>query len=100
MDYVGLTSKYKVDRPLTGKETDNHLLRSEPSRSKPLYQKRVIRMNSTYLECVDKFFIKKGFMSAVMLAVTGMIFVILVFLTWDVFLALMTKNSKKNFHTT
>jgi len=71
MDYRGLTVKYKVNRPLTTKEDDFHMLQNEPSRSKPLYQEQIIRMNSTYLECVDRFFMVKGFMLAVMIFATG-----------------------------
>ena len=70
MDFVGLTTRYKVNRPLTGQEIELHLLQNEASGSKPLHQSQLIRMNSTYLECVDKFFALKGIISA------GMIFCI------------------------
>ena len=70
MDYIGLLRKYKVNRPLTEDEIYRHLPQNKPSPSKPLYQSQstrmtpVIRMNSTYLECADKFYFIKGFMSA------------------------------------
>jgi hypothetical protein len=71
MDYVGLTFKYKTNRPLTDGEKERHLLQGEPSHSPPKHCGQVIRMNSAYLECVDKFFMNKGVMSAVMIAIVG-----------------------------
>jgi hypothetical protein len=71
MDTRGLVIKYKVNRPLTTRESDRHALQSEPSSSKPLYQNKIIRMNSTYLECVDKFFADKGMMTASMIFLVG-----------------------------
>jgi len=66
----GLTLKFKVNRILNDKEKEHHLLQNERLRSKPLYHSRIIRMNSTYLECVDKFFYNKGIISAGIIAVT------------------------------
>jgi len=71
MDYAGLTVRYKVNRPLTEREIEHRLLPGEPRRSKPLYHSRIIRMNSTYLECVDKFFQEKGYMSTIIIMLIG-----------------------------
>jgi hypothetical protein len=68
MDYVGLLSKYPVNRALTVEEVEHYLPQTKPSRSRPLYQLSVIRMNSTYLECVDKFFGWKGGFSSMAFA--------------------------------
>ncbi|TJZ78716.1 DUF6708 domain-containing protein [Chitiniphilus eburneus] len=64
MDYAGLTAKYKVNRPLSDAEKQHHLPQAKASSAKPLYQLSVIRMNSTYLECCDKFYAWKGLMAA------------------------------------
>lgn len=67
MDYYGLFPKFKVNRPLNEKE-----------REYKLYQKKIIslikgqlitpdlsiiKINSTYLEVVDKYYEQKGFLS-------------------------------------
>ena len=80
-NYEGLTFKFKVNRALTDKEKEHHLLQNERLQSKPLYHARIIRMNSAYLECVDKFFGGKGFMSAAAIVVTGILIWFLYFLT-------------------
>jgi hypothetical protein len=79
MDTRGLVLKYKVNRPLTDKETDHYLPPGEQSCLKPLYHKQVIRMNSTYLEIVDKFFADRGMMSAVMIFSVGVCLLVLYF---------------------
>ena len=71
MDKRGLIYKYKLNRPLTQEDIYRHLPVNKPSGAKPWYQLTVIRMNSTYLECIDKYFLDKG------LATSGMIFIIL-----------------------
>ena len=76
-NYEGLTLKFKVNRALTDKEKEQHLRQNERLQSNPLYHSRIIRMNSTYLECVDKFFYDKGIMSAAMIAVVGILVVLI-----------------------
>jgi len=77
MDLIGLLRKYKVNRPLTDDEVYRHLPQNKPSSSKPLYQSQsskmtpVIRMNSTYLECADKFYFIKGHWSATQIFLLG-----------------------------
>ena len=64
-DSKGFILKYPINRPLTEVEIRNHLLQKTPSLSEPHYNLSIIRMNSTYLECVDKYFEEKGFATAV-----------------------------------
>lgn len=52
--------RYKVNRPLSAEERYDHLPQKKPSRSKPWYAKTVIRMNSTFLECVDRVYAWRG----------------------------------------
>ncbi|WP_124950328.1 hypothetical protein [Sulfuriferula thiophila] len=75
MQYSGLTGKYPVDRRLTQQERDDQLHQKQHLDIEPAYQLSVIRMNSTYLELVDKYFGWKGFMTTFM----GSVFLIL---TW------------------
>jgi len=51
---------YKVNRPLSDAEIKNHLPQKKPSLSAPWFQLTVIRMNSVFLECVDKFYAWRG----------------------------------------
>lgn len=75
MDTRGLVFKYSTGRKLTDEERAWRLAQNEPINVAPLYQLSVIRMNSTYLESVDKWFGSKGslsfFMTAIMLVLVG-----------------------------
>jgi hypothetical protein len=66
MDYTGLLArKYRVNRKLTDEERSNQLRQRVRLNITPLYNLSVIRMNSTYLECVDRWFIHRGWMTAI-----------------------------------
>ena len=58
---------YKVNRPLSDAEIRDHLPQKEPSLSAPWFQLSVIRMNSTFLECVDRLYAWRGFGTAMAL---------------------------------
>jgi len=60
MNNRGLLIKYKVNRLKEPDEVNGYLPQNRRSGSKPWYMMSVIRMNSTYLECIDKFFMTKG----------------------------------------
>jgi len=64
---------YKVNRPLSEDEIRDHLPQKERSRSTPWFQLSVIRMNSTFLECVDKIHGMRGAMAAMVIAAAPMI---------------------------
>ena len=51
---------YKVNRPLSDDEIRDHLPQNMASYSDPWFALTVIRMNSTFLECVDKFYSIRG----------------------------------------
>ncbi|WP_227108276.1 DUF6708 domain-containing protein [Chromobacterium rhizoryzae] len=69
MEYTGLYQKYTINRPLTRLEQE-HGLDIHQKLDLPLaYQLAVIKINSTYLELVDKYFRWKGVMSSVLLAI-------------------------------
>jgi hypothetical protein len=67
--------KYPVDRRITRQECDDQLHQKQHLDIEPAYQLSVIRMNSTYLELVDKYFGWKGFLTTFM----GSVFLML---TW------------------
>jgi len=58
--FTGPIVKNPVNRPLTSLEKELRIPLKERSPSPPWYQLSVIRMNSTYLECVDATFGMKG----------------------------------------
>ncbi|MBP0610511.1 MULTISPECIES: DUF6708 domain-containing protein [Burkholderia] len=68
MDYTGLyAKKYRINRKLTDEERSNRLCQGMSLDISPFYNISVVRMNSTYLECVDRWFIHRGFMTAICL---------------------------------
>ncbi|MEG6444999.1 hypothetical protein [Enterobacter roggenkampii] len=61
MTMYGLYQPYKVNRLLTSEEKNNQFKQGKHRKVKALYcGESVIRMNSTYLEIVDKFYKNKG----------------------------------------
>lgn len=60
MEYSGQVNKYKINRPLTEEERSDQLRQKLPQKVEPHYNLSVIRMNGTYLECVDKYYGFKG----------------------------------------
>ncbi|QYF95415.1 hypothetical protein KY495_09815 [Massilia sp. PAMC28688] len=69
MDFTGLIHYFPVQRELTDQERQYHLEQSRRLEVQPRYQLCVIKMNSTYLESVDKWFAWKGLISALALTV-------------------------------
>jgi hypothetical protein len=75
MNYTGLTRRYPVNRPLTKREIEHHLLPKKPSpANETLDHLTVIKMNSTYLECVDKYYPWAGFITLVTVSFAAVIF--------------------------
>ena len=65
---------YKVNRPLGEDEIRDHLPQKEPSRSAPWNQLTVIRMNSTFLECMDKMHGGRGTMAGFAIVSAPLVF--------------------------
>lgn len=60
LDAQGMVTPYKVNRPLSLEEEQLRLkIKGQPGR-KPHYELSLIRLNSTYVECVDKWFAMRG----------------------------------------
>ncbi|HQU87664.1 MAG TPA: hypothetical protein PK620_03495 [Denitromonas sp.] len=72
MEYTGLIRKYPINRFLTDQERERQLRRGERLDVEPAYQLSMIRMSSTYVELVDKFFEWKGFLTAFAIVVAVM----------------------------
>src|SRR3546814_785974 len=73
MNYTGLGrfNRYKTDRPLMDQEREDRLDRGKRSGFEPQDALTTIRVNSTYLEMVDRWYAQKGI--AVWLGLLGVI---------------------------
>lgn len=73
MDHLGLTRKYPIHRPLTEMERILQLKQRVRLDVEPHYQLSVIKMNSSFMEVVDKWYGWKGLLSGVALIVFLMV---------------------------
>ena len=80
--YSGLLYKLPVNRPLTSTERTERLKQKVRLEIDPRDQLDVIKLNSTYLETVDKWFAWKGSVSAFMLPATGIVGALYAFLIY------------------
>jgi hypothetical protein len=71
--YSGLVYKFNVNRSLSGVERAEQLKQKVRLDIVPHDQLSVIKLNSTYLETVDKWFAWKGSISALMLPMVGVV---------------------------
>ena len=69
MDFSGIVIPFQTNRPLTEMERVHQLHQKRRLDIAPRYQQSVIRLNSTYLESVDKWHGWKGMVSAITFAV-------------------------------
>ncbi|MFZ6747647.1 DUF6708 domain-containing protein [Undibacterium sp. Ren11W] len=69
MEYSGLLFKYPVNRPVSDEEKGYQLNKKKRLALAPVSQMTTIRMNSTFMEVVDKFYAYKGFMLMIVLPV-------------------------------
>lgn len=80
MFYSGLIWKYKVNRPLSEDERILRLKQDERLAVEPADEAALIKVNSTYLESLDKYFMEKGWLTlvgwlAILICVGGMLLV-------------------------
>jgi hypothetical protein len=66
---AGLLWKYKVNRRLADEERELQLKQQQRLDVDAVHQLTLVRVNSTYLEMVDKYFAHKGWLTLVMLIV-------------------------------
>lgn len=69
MDFLGLIKNYKRNRPLDAKERFYHLDPERRINVTPRYQLSIIKMNSVYLETVDKWFAWRGVIAMIGIAI-------------------------------
>jgi len=77
MDYYGLYPKYKTNRPLNDEEKKNQLIQADPimlkNNREMVSDASVVRINSIYLELIDKYYGQKGFASFFMIFIILMV---------------------------
>lgn len=69
MEFSGLIGKYPTNRTLTEQERDHQLQQRRRLKLVPHYQLSVIKMNSMFLETVDKWYGWKGSATAISSAI-------------------------------
>jgi hypothetical protein len=63
LDPQGMVTTLKVNRPLSKNEQQHRLRIKESCSNKPHYELSLIKLNSTYVECVDKWFSMRGWVA-------------------------------------
>lgn len=63
LDAQGMVTRFKVNRPLSKNEQQHRLHTRKPASDKPHYQLSLIKINSTFVECVDKWYSMRGFLA-------------------------------------
>lgn len=63
MEYQGLIQKFKINRPLSQEERSLQLLQGQRLEVDPVHQRSVVKLNSTFMEAVDKYFSWKGMLT-------------------------------------
>jgi hypothetical protein len=89
MDFTGLVGKFPINRPLTDADRQYQLRQGVRLDVTPIDQLSVIRLNSTFLETVDKWYGWKGFTTAFAVTVLLMFFPAFGMLAFDYVLMLM-----------
>lgn len=62
-DTNGIVTGYKVNRPLNAHEQKHRFNIRQPSSTQPHYDLSLIKLNSTFVECVDKWYAMRGFLA-------------------------------------
>ncbi|WP_340618876.1 DUF6708 domain-containing protein [Xenorhabdus entomophaga] len=78
--YKGLFTPYSLNRKLTEQEKRDQLYQGQPHPDNPLVSNddTVIKMNSTYLETIDRYYTFKGFPSLISFLMAMVFFVFLI----------------------
>lgn len=63
LDPQGMVTALKVNRPLSRNEQHHRLNVKQSCSDKPHYELSLIKLNSTYLECVDKWYSMRGWVA-------------------------------------
>jgi len=95
--YKGMVKKFPVNRPLTDQDRKYHLEQGKRLDLKPYPDLMVVRLNSTYVEIVDKFFQEKGFIFLLVLTFFFVFVVGGVFVVFDVLDAVINGERFKGY---
>jgi hypothetical protein len=60
LDFQGMVGGFKVNRPLNDQEKEHRFNIRQAASSKPQYDLSLTRLNSTFVECVDKWYAMRG----------------------------------------
>lgn len=63
LDTQGMVAGYKVNRPLNETEKQHRLKIKVPASNRPHYELSLIKLNSTFVECVDKWYAMRGWVA-------------------------------------
>jgi hypothetical protein len=63
LDVQGMVGGYKVNRPLNDQEKQHRFNVRQPTSNQPHYELSLIKLNSTFVECVDKWYAMRGFVA-------------------------------------
>ena len=63
LNHDGMVTKYKVDRPLNQHEVEHRFNVRRPASQQPHYELSLIKLNSTFVECVDKWYSLRGWVA-------------------------------------
>lgn len=58
-----MVTGYRVNRPLNEQEKQHRFNFRQPSSTQPHYDLSLIKLNSTFVECVDKWYAMRGFVA-------------------------------------
>lgn len=72
LDTQGMVAGYKVNRPLNQYEEQHRFSLRQPASDNPHYELSLIKLNSTFLECVDKWYAIRGFLAIGGIAVAAL----------------------------
>ncbi|ALM84266.1 DUF6708 domain-containing protein [Bordetella sp. N] len=82
MDSTGILPKFRVNRPLTAREREKHLQQKKRLDVKLISQLCVIRMNSRWLESVDRNYGTRGFITMLSLVLAAFSLYAMFMLLW------------------
>lgn len=72
LDVQGMVGGFKVNRPLNDQEKEHRFNIRQAASSKPHYDLSLTRLNSTFVECVDKWYAMRGWAAMGGATIAGM----------------------------
>lgn len=79
LDVQGMVTKFKVNRELNEYEKQHRFNLRVPASTRPHYELSLIKLNSTFVECVDKWYAMRGWVAMWMLLFSALFAALLFF---------------------